>query len=52
MVCFPACILMVLAARDVAEYHLSFLDLDWANENAINYDCDQCGDLFWFYPLD
>ena len=31
---------------------MTFLGLDWANENAVNYYCSQCGYMFWFHPLD
>ncbi|OQX81630.1 MAG: hypothetical protein B6D64_01720 [Bacteroidetes bacterium 4484_276] len=27
---------------------MSFLGLDWANRNAINYVCDSCGHVHWF----
>lgn len=31
---------------------MTFLGLDWANKNAYNYFCSQCGYMFWFHPLD
>jgi hypothetical protein len=27
---------------------LTFLDLDWINEDADNYVCSKCGYIFWF----
>ncbi len=27
---------------------MSFLNLDWANKNATNYVCDNCGYVHWF----
>ena len=30
---------------------MSFLGLDWANQNALNYYCSKCGYMFWFHPL-
>ena len=29
---------------------MTFLKLDWANTNADNYCCDNCGYMFWFHP--
>ena len=31
---------------------MTFLGLDWANTNALNYVCDNCGYMFWFHPMD
>ncbi len=31
---------------------MTFLGLDWANQNAFNYYCSECGYMFWFHPLD
>jgi hypothetical protein len=30
---------------------LSFFDLDWANRQATNFVCAQCGHILWFLPL-
>jgi predicted RNA-binding Zn-ribbon protein involved in translation (DUF1610 family) len=30
---------------------MTFLGLDWANINAENYYCSECGYMFWFHPL-
>ena len=30
---------------------MTFLDMDWANQNALNYYCSECGYMFWFHPL-
>jgi len=27
---------------------MTFLNLDWLNEGAINYICDTCGYILWF----
>jgi len=27
----------------------SFFDFDWANRTAVNYVCDKCGFIFWFF---
>ena len=27
---------------------LTFFKLDWANQGAINYICNQCGHIIWF----
>jgi hypothetical protein len=27
---------------------MSFLNLDWANKNATNYICNNCGYVHWF----
>ena len=29
---------------------MTFLKLDWANANADNYYCANCGYIFWFHP--
>lgn len=29
---------------------MTFLGLDWANADAINYVCDHCSYMFWFHP--
>lgn len=29
---------------------LSFFNLDWANKEADNYVCDNCGHVMWFIP--
>ncbi|MCL2817446.1 MAG: hypothetical protein FWD39_03540 [Clostridiales bacterium] len=29
---------------------MTFLGLDWANKDAINYVCGHCGYMFWFHP--
>ena len=26
----------------------SFFNFDWANQEAVNHVCDQCGYVFWF----
>lgn len=31
---------------------MTFFDLDWANANATNYICDNCGYMFWFFPVE
>jgi len=31
---------------------MTFLGLDWANEDALNHYCSACGYMFWFHPLD
>ncbi|MGF1585463.1 MAG: hypothetical protein ACFCUM_09100 [Bacteroidales bacterium] len=28
---------------------LTFFNLDWANKDATNYICDDCGYIFWFF---
>lgn len=30
---------------------MTFWGLDWANTNALNYYCSECGYIFWFHPL-
>ena len=27
----------------------TLLELDWANKQAVNYVCERCGYIFWFF---
>lgn len=27
----------------------TFFGVDWANKEAVNYVCEQCGYIFWFF---
>lgn len=29
---------------------MTFMKLDWANAEADNYYCAECGYMFWFHP--
>jgi predicted nucleic-acid-binding Zn-ribbon protein len=29
---------------------MALLDIDWANKQAQNFICDECGYIFWFMP--
>jgi len=29
---------------------MTFFKLDWANKEALNFICSQCGYIFWFLP--
>ena len=30
---------------------MTLLGLDWANRDALNFYCSNCGYMFWFHPL-